>query len=134
MCIQLRDIARFQPTVLEKYRIAGILNGIETGTFQSEWYYPKQLNFLLCLIFLFYWVEDVPVLIDFYLYGPVPPKMMPFTFGDNQFRAVSQQPFSVQYQVVTCHLTLSGSYVYWHLFDYPLFPHGNLNCYNWPFC
>ena len=48
------------------------------------------------------------VLIGFYLYGPVPPKMMPFTFGDNPFHAVSQQPFSMQYQVVTCHLTLSG--------------------------
>lgn len=25
-------------------------------TFQSEWYHPKQLHFLLYLIFLFYWV------------------------------------------------------------------------------
>ena len=50
----------------------------------------------------------MPVLIDFYLYGPAPAKMMPFTFGDNRFCAVSQQPFSVQCQVVTCHLTLSG--------------------------
>jgi hypothetical protein len=66
----------------------------------------------------------VHVVIGVDLNVPVPPKMMPFTFGDNPFYAVSQQSFSAQYQMLSCHLTLSGYF----------FPHGNVSDYNWPFC
>jgi len=35
-CIQLRGIVHFRPTMLEKYHVAGILDGIE-----AEWYISK---------------------------------------------------------------------------------------------